>query len=76
MKNEAAWLTAMGRTLLRIADGRRENHDLYTALRGLAFDCAALGLVVEDDDRARVELERDRNFTAELPTQPQGRLPT
>lgn len=83
MKNDAAWLRAMGRTLLRVAEtpARKRNNDTYTALRGLAITCAAIALKLEDDDcdeEAERELERElrkierelAEFTAEQPTEP------
>jgi len=50
MTNDAEWCRAMGKTLLRSAEARRHNNDLYSAMRELAFMCQAVALCIEDDD--------------------------
>lgn len=67
MKNDAAWCRAMGRTLLRMAEAptRRSSDEIHTSLRSIAFQLAAMALVLEDEDR-------ERAFVTEQPTQPEG----
>lgn len=55
MKNDANWCRAIGKTLLRMAEGRRHDNDLYAALRELAFMHQAVALVIDDDDEFRAE---------------------
>jgi hypothetical protein len=66
MKNDAAWCRAMASTLLRSAETRRGDHEVYTAMRGLAFDCQAVALLIE---------AADDMFLAEATTAP-GRIAT
>jgi len=65
MTNDAAWCRAMARVLLRAAEARRGNNDVYTAMRGLAFECQATALIIESADE----------FSAEAATAP-GRIAT
>jgi hypothetical protein len=65
VKNDASWCRAMANTLLRAAEARRSDDELYTAMRGLAFECQAVALLIDDAD----------DFTAEATTAP-GRTAT
>lgn len=62
MKNDAAWLRAMGKVALRMSEepDRKRIDEIHTGLRALAFECQALALQIEDADE----------LVAEEPTQP------